>query len=385
MSQAFEVVALYAVSIFLLAKLYSHIKILSPDTLQRSSPLDALRGLLATSVVCHHFTITYLWKTTGSWARTGNSVIDNMGSVPVSLFFMITGFLFFDKIYQNRPNWPVLLKSRIARVYPLYIFVVLLVIVLSLYKTSFILVPTSTIINEIYNWLIFLGSPLNGYQDSNLITAYVHWTLKYEWLFYISLPVIAMIVNFRVQYAPLAISLIVAVILFYIYGSAIDIKYFTLFIIGFVPALIKKHLPALMPNFKKPACSVIAILALAISLLFKEPYPIMQMLLLGIPFLIISLGNDLFGLLSKVGLKTLGEISYSIYLLHGVILFFAFSTLTVYDFTNSLFSRFALLLPLILLIVSVASTFTYIAIERPFLRKKSSSGSAAIARADNVE
>ncbi|KJZ45463.1 acyltransferase [Pseudomonas fluorescens] len=385
MSQTLEVVALYAVSIFLLDKLYSHIKILSPDTLKRSSPLDALRGFLATSVVCHHFTITYFWKTTGYWARTGSPIIDNMGSVSVSLFFMITGFLFFDKIYQKKPNWPTLLKSRIKRVYPLYIFVVFLVMVLSLYKTGFISTPTSTIIKETYKWLIFLGSPFNGYQDSNLITAYAHWTLKYEWLFYISLPVIALIANFKAQGTTLVLSLLGTLALLHIYGNTVDVKFFTLFIIGFVPVLIKNHFPTLLPHLKKPICSAIALLAIALSLFFKEPYPISQMLLLGIPFLMFSLGNDLFGILSRTGLKALGEISYSIYLLHGTLLFFTFSILPIYNFTDSSFSRFALLLPLILLIVSAMSTFTYFAIERPFLRKKSLYGSAATARPGNID
>jgi peptidoglycan/LPS O-acetylase OafA/YrhL len=68
--------------------------------LSRSSPLDALRGLLATAVVCHHFVVTYYWKVNGSWVRPESDVLNSMGVLPVSLFFMIAGFYFFGKIYK---------------------------------------------------------------------------------------------------------------------------------------------------------------------------------------------------------------------------------------------------------------------------------------------
>ncbi|MEX3013428.1 acyltransferase family protein [Acinetobacter baumannii] len=71
------------------------------DSLDRSSPLDAMRGILALSVMTHHFYITYIWKTQGLWQKPANHYLDNLGAVSVSLFFLTTGFLFLNKIRKQ--------------------------------------------------------------------------------------------------------------------------------------------------------------------------------------------------------------------------------------------------------------------------------------------
>ena len=49
------------------------------------------------------------------------------------------------------------------------------------------------------------------------------------------------------------------------------------------------------------------------------------MLLIAIAFSIIACGNTLFGLLITPASRTLGEMSYSIYLLHSILLFVTFN------------------------------------------------------------
>ncbi|WP_420876088.1 acyltransferase family protein [Pseudomonas luteola] len=93
----FGIIFLYIISLLVLDHVFGRTTILSNQALSRSSPLDALRGLLATSVVCSHFFVTYNWKMTGEWGKSANTIMNNMGAVPVSMFFMITGFLFFRK------------------------------------------------------------------------------------------------------------------------------------------------------------------------------------------------------------------------------------------------------------------------------------------------
>lgn len=75
------------------------------DSLDRSSPIDAMRGILALSVMTHHFYITYVWKTVGSWKTPESIFLENLGAVGVSLFFLTTGFLFLNKIKKNNINW----------------------------------------------------------------------------------------------------------------------------------------------------------------------------------------------------------------------------------------------------------------------------------------
>jgi len=200
------IVILFAMSIFLIERIFSMSNILTEKTLLRSSPIDALRGVLATAVVCHHFVVTYYWKLNGSWVRPESDVLNNMGVVPVSLFFMITGFLFFGKIYRKTPDWVTILRSRVQRIMPLYIFVMLIVFTISLGKTNFV-IEFGGLGKEILKWGLFLGGTFNGFADSVHITAGAHWTLRYEWLFYISLPLIAAVFNRRLYGKSLVLSL----------------------------------------------------------------------------------------------------------------------------------------------------------------------------------
>jgi peptidoglycan/LPS O-acetylase OafA/YrhL len=98
-------------------------------------------------------------------------------------------------------------------------------------------------------------------------------------------------------------------------------------------------------------------------------FSVPQILLLSVAFAIIALGNDLFGMLSSYGLKALGEISYSVYLIHGLVLYSLFSWLNVYPFKGSDINHYIILLPLVLLVVCGISLITFLGIERPFMLK----------------
>lgn len=75
------------------------------DATHRHSPLDGIRGILALSVFSHHFFKNYFFQTTGRWQSPNIDFFTNLGSVPVSLFFLITGYLFFGKLRQPRMDW----------------------------------------------------------------------------------------------------------------------------------------------------------------------------------------------------------------------------------------------------------------------------------------
>jgi peptidoglycan/LPS O-acetylase OafA/YrhL len=94
------------------------------------------------------------------------------------------------------------------------------------------------------------------------------------------------------------------------------------------------------------------------------------MLLLAVPFALFVLGNSLQGLLEQRGMKVLGEASFSIYLLHGSVIYLLFSVFSAFDFTTGGVLDYALWLPLVLGLVSTLSVATYWAVERPFLIRR---------------
>jgi peptidoglycan/LPS O-acetylase OafA/YrhL len=71
--------------------------------------------------------------------------------------------------------------------------------------------------------------------------------------------------------------------------------------------------------------SIIALTILfAVVVIFHTTFHWFSIILLAIVFFIISCGNTLFGILSNNLSRILGEISYSMYLLHGITLFITF-------------------------------------------------------------
>lgn len=49
---------------------------------------------------------------------------------------------------------------------------------------------TTKTLQEILKWSIFVGVPINEFKDSTKINSSVHWTLLYEAVFYLSLPLV---------------------------------------------------------------------------------------------------------------------------------------------------------------------------------------------------
>ncbi|ROM74962.1 hypothetical protein BK654_19135 [Pseudomonas brassicacearum] len=366
MIETFQLLALYVLSVGVFCLIAGRFPLLAPEAQHRVSSLDGLRGILATAVVVHHFAITFVWHTTGTWQVTGSRVINNMGAVPVSLFFMITGYLFTQKVLRGQPQWGSLLSSRLRRIFPMYIASVLLVAAISFYQTRGELSPLLDNVVALGRWLIFLGGPINGFPDSKLINASVQWTLMYEALFYLSLPLMYCLFRRRLPILALVISIGAIAILWPEYHHVFHKRFVKLFLVGMAVAFFEPRLRKASINYSNLWCCLIAAGVLLASLNMRS-YSTGQMLILGIPFGLFVLGNSLHGLLEHRGLKVLGEASYSIYLLHGIVIYSVFSLLKIYNFTDGTLAGYAWYLPLIILAVSVLSVLTYWSIERPFI------------------
>ena len=72
-----------------------------------------------------------------------------------------------------------------------------------------------------------------------------------------------------------------------------------------------------------PALAAIGALALLVALC-DTAYGGLPWALLTFAFVVISCGNDLFGLLTLHSTRMLGRMAYSVYLLHGIVLYTAF-------------------------------------------------------------
>ncbi len=358
---------IYAISMFALSLLFAQTHVLTLQTSARASPLDALRGILASSVICHHMVVTFFWKTEGDWVPPESAVLNNLGAVPVALFFMITGFLFFGKVYQRKPDFKDILRSRILRIMPLYILIVAFVVLLSLFETGFVPARAALVGKELFKWMVFSGGSFNGFADSNIMTAGAHWTLRYEWIFYLALPVIAALSN-RTSYGKYLVisSLLMVPVVAGVVLGVVNATLFLLFLVGFSPVLIKRHCGEYVRLFNTPWMSVVAVWLIGYAMTLSA-FSCLQIAALALPFTIMALGNNLFGLLASKGLRSLGEVSYSLYLTHGAVLYVGFSVLHLCAFEGIQLAEFMMFLPLVLLVVSAVSYVTYTFVEKPFI------------------
>ena len=339
-------------------------------SVSRLGCIDGLRGYLALLVFIHHFVITYYWKIEGSWTRPPEDYFNNFGQAGVSLFFMITGYLFISKILSQREkiNWIKFYISRIFRIVPLYTFVLGIIILTVAIETSFTLhVDVGQFVGQILRWVFFVGSVINEFHDTEKIIASVDWSLKYEWLFYLLLPIIAQgILKSRMLLFYTIFVVIVASEIALSIWSSYNSSCLILFLIGGVTAKIKTVNYKVINYMDHWLITIIAIASLIVVInCFKTSFGLTQALLLSIFFIPVALGNSMFGILKLDSSIFLGEISYSIYLMHGIVLYFTFSLFFPNHIASNTQTSYMLLMPIIAVLVILISWATYIFIEKP--------------------
>ncbi len=155
--------------------------------------LESLRGVAAFMVVVHHYSNWVLERLLpGSAAHDMALLTKHWGGFGVWLFFVISGFL-IPAILTQKPisYWPYL-KRRIRRIYPLAIIAILV-------ATAVRLLAGRAIVDTPVTGSQFMDLAMNlmllpGVYPMDEIYG-VTWTLSYEMLFYITCPLVLFAIN----------------------------------------------------------------------------------------------------------------------------------------------------------------------------------------------
>lgn len=297
---------------------------------------DGLRGYLALGVALCHYTMGYNYLLTGQWV-TGSAWYTLMGGSAVAIFFMITGFIFWHRFLQ--PEQPILwgkfFVGRFFRLTPVYwISMGAVLIVMLILKQVNFEYSLGSILRQIVPWLFYFEYPITGaFPSSSPIAVGATWTLKYEWIFYLSLPIWGMIFKLNKIGRNFLLAAAAAAVVFFavktvaIPGQQINAYFFIYFLFGVGAAYLYQNRVFRKMSVSKMA-SLVALCSLAILFRnYENPHAMPQSILLAIFFIPICMGNSLFGLLKFRASLLLGEISYSIYLLHGVFLYVTYLSL----------------------------------------------------------
>lgn len=300
-----------------------------PSAQGRFASIDGLRGYLAFFVFLHHGSIWYYYLRTGRWAVPPSNLYVHFGQSSVALFFMITGFLFFSKLLdagRRGVDWGGLFVARFLRLAPLYLFAVTLLFVIVAVLSDGVLVDTpARLATSVLRWLAFtaFGAPnLNGVPDTFTIMAGATWSLPYEWLFYGSLPLLAL----GVRIIPPVPCVVLGVASMAALAAMGPQGHHLLAFTGGIAAALAVRSQAFRRVAARRRSSLLAILCVAVAV---AAYPNAEgagpLALLAIAFALVAGGNSLFGALMSPASRTLGEMAYGIYLLHGLLLFTLFT------------------------------------------------------------
>lgn len=335
----------------------------------RYSSLDGLRGFAALSVFFHHFVITHHFINTGVWVNPESRFYTLLGPVGVSLFFMITGFLFWGKMLraQGRPRWQELYIHRLFRIGPMYLFVVSVMLFIVFARTGFQLhEPPAVVVGSVLQWLalgvIDTQPDVNSYQATHVLAG-VTWTIFYEWAFYASLIATAFFARGRWHLVFIGAAIVLSLM-----GKTflhLDSSGFVLlFLCGMAVASLLYE--DIRPKLSSSLSSLIAVTCMAIVLITsRNGYGTSTMLVLALFFYLVCSGSSVFGLLTSTPATRLGNISYSIYLMQGLILTAIFSIAPLKNFAMASVVNYWSIGVLCLSTLLICAALGYIFIERP--------------------
>ena len=298
----------------------------------------------------------------------------HVGQSSVTVFFMMTGFLFGAKMAAGRTrpiDWTRLYVSRVLRIYPLYgVALVAVLLIVAVVSRGQLLVEPATLARSVLAWAHFARPDLNGMHDTWTTISGVTWSLAYEWLFYSVLPLAALCFGVR----PPVRWLIAGAVATGIWGywlskTGIDPIHLGSFVAGVLASVVTRSPRVRAALAGRSAASVAIAAAALVPLRFAHPYQWPVLALLALFFVIVASGNTIFGLLRTTASSVLGELSYSIYLLHGLLLFVTLQGAVGMPSAASLSTPayWALVVALVPILVA-GSMLTFRFIERPAIR-----------------
>lgn len=356
---------LVGLSILLVRYIPFYKRIIAAEERGRFETLDGLRGFLALNVFFQHAVTNYFYFQTGVWEIVPVKFYRHLGGEAVILFFMITSFLYWSKAMAQGGNLDAgaLYRSRFLRLAPMYLFSAGIVIVSILIQSGFDIDLIQTA-KDILSWLSLGLITTTSVNHTSVIpiNAGIHWTLSFEWGFYLILPILAVALRSKKTF-------LMALPLAFFALSSPDRGYWAIFFFGIMAAHIYKAYPR-VAFFSKPISSLVPILGImAVYFISYKPYSITQYFISLVVFLSFVYGADLFGLLKTEVAKFLGTISYSIYLLHGIVLFGVLHSVDYFYPIISLSSiEFWSLILFSGFVVIFVSAITYRYIEYPFIK-----------------
>lgn len=338
-------------------------------------PMEGLRGFAVFLVFLVHFaSLASPWLSPGSSLEAVFEAMQAVGNAGVDLFFVLSGYLIYGSLMSRHQRFAGFMARRIERIYPT--FTVVLAIYLAL---SFAFPAESKMPGSFWGGLVYLVQNfllLPGIFNINPMIM-VAWSLSYEMFYYLIVPAAIAWLGLRERTSRwrVAFFLIVAMataLYCALHGGHVRLIMFLsgmllheamagdvamapgsgLGVAGLAGGLLANLLPVAgdLGLALKTTVLFVSFLALCLAC-FRDPH--------------VGLSRAF----SWTPLRWLGNMSYSYYLLHGLVLKACFHALAVVAPPGSgglpAWVLWALL-PTLFAITLLPSAALFLAVERPF-------------------
>ncbi|AIF51814.1 acyltransferase [Pelosinus sp. UFO1] len=353
----------------------------------RIHQLDALRGLASFSVVLHHCLLVFPLFLAANFHEGIIPIVSFLtysplhlfwaGHEAVILFFILSGFVLSLPYFQeNQQKYFKYIIKRIFRIYIPYVVSLIISALLLQILSEHGIVSLSKWFNAMWksipDFAGWLGLLLMVSTDETHNINTVTWSLVYEMQVSIIFPLLV----YLVKKANWRIVLCISILL--IFHKSHLVHFSSFFIMGCLLAKYHYSISSYIANSKKAMNFTFSIVGLIFYLFewlipFNLSHNVLD-LLTGIGasiFIALSLGDDkVKGFLLKPKLIYLGKISYSLYLVHPIVLLTAIYSLK--DF----FPIYAIVAMVPLISIVVAHFYNKfienpaIALGRNFIRSK---------------
>jgi peptidoglycan/LPS O-acetylase OafA/YrhL len=313
----------------------------SPRGGSRERQIQGLRGLSILLVFLVHWHYVFDgWVTAGSRVFTLTAPLCNLGHSGVDLFFVLSGYLIYGSVISKDRPFARYLRRRVRRIYPAFLCVFALYLLLSLVFKSENKIPPGwaqassyLLMNVLLLPGIFSIVPLIG----------VAWSLSYEFCFYLIAPLLVGLLRMRrwSRRSRCCFHLALAGLLVWacVYASFPHVR-MVMFISGILLYEVLRASPRALALPAWAGYAVVAALGVAFAGVYfiaappehlhlsptvtpgQEAYRY-SMLFVGFFLLTLASADPLSFLhrfFSWAPIRWLGNISYSFYLIHGATL-----------------------------------------------------------------
>jgi peptidoglycan/LPS O-acetylase OafA/YrhL len=309
-----------------------------PSSVGRLEPLTGLRGAAALWVLVHHLrglpgqTIP---DTSWSWAFHAFRNFADKGWLGVDLFFVLSGFIIsyvhrdeFSELHSKR--YFRFLALRISRIYPAHFVTTLMLIpMFAIAWVAFDYHPQGNALSVAK--LAYSVLLLNGWGISDSVGWNIpSWSVSSEWLAYLCFPVIAFVTSrihsSRISLVLAAFIALAAVLLsaqlngaskFMFDENLTSVRVLYEFVIG---CLVFNIFVGVRGRARFDAMSTLSVFVIVILATASIPSRFDWLFILAFSTLILGLSTMQRSSFASRPMVYLGEISYSIYLVHSLVI-----------------------------------------------------------------